>query len=209
MRTITLGLLSGALLAATITAIRAETLAFDADHVGQPPAGWICGGAGGASRWTVEPEGAHPTPHKVLKQSGSSPFSWCVRQDSSLADGTVSVRFKLLSGQEDRTGGVLWRWRDGDNYYAARADALENSVALYHAAAGQRRTLKSVAAPVAANVWHILRVDFAGTHIKLTLDGQSYIELDDGPVWSPGSVGVWTKSDSVGLFDNFAFQPAP
>ena len=54
----------------------------------------------------------------------------------------------------------MWRWRDGDNYYVARANALENNVSLYYTENGSRKTLKYVDAPVAANAWHTLRVDF-------------------------------------------------
>ena len=73
----------------------------------------------------------------------------------------VEVKFKPISGKEDQAGGIAWRWKDGDNYYVARANALENNVSLYYTAGGRRNTIKYVDAPVAKNQWHTLRVEFA------------------------------------------------
>ena len=101
------------------------------------------------------------------------------------------------------TGGVVWRWQDGDNYYVARANALEDNVSLYYTANGRRNTLKYADAPVAANTWHLLRVEFIGASIKVVLDGKAYIEFDDRHIAAPGAVGVWTKADSVTAFDDF------
>jgi len=36
---------------------------------------------------------------------------------------------------------VVWRWQDGDHYYVARANALENNVSLYYTEGGGRKTL--------------------------------------------------------------------
>ena len=208
MRTIGTGLLAGALIAGTASAGHAEVVSFDGDAVGMAPSGWLCGSTGGgAPRWTVESDGGGP--HKVLKQSGSGPFPWCVKQGTSLAEGFVEVRFKPLSGREDQAGGVVWRFKNGDNYYICRANALENNVSLYYTEGGRRKTIKYVDAPVAGNTWHTLRAEFKGTHIRVILDGKAYIELDDSHIAGSGSVGVWTKADSVTIFDGFSYQAAP
>jgi len=184
----------------------AETIGFDKDPTGISPAGWGCGVTGhGSPRWTVEPDTtAHSKPH-VLMQSGQGTFPWCVRKDASLADGFVEVKFKSIDGKEDRAGGVIWRFKDGDNYYVARANALENNVSLYHTTHGSRHTIKYVDAPVAANQWHTLRVEFTGQHIKVSLDGNPYIDREDNHISGSGLVGVWTKADSVTAFDDFSW----
>lgn len=182
----------------------ADSVKFDDDVVGQAPAGWTCGATGrGMPKWTVEADPSAPG-GKVLRQSGSASFPWCVKSNIVLTDGWVEAKFKPLSGKEDQAGGVVWRWKDGDNYYVARANALENNVALYYTARGIRKTLKYVDAPFRSGQWHTLRVEFTGTKIVVLLDGKRYIDFSDDHIAGAGSVGVWTKADSVTVFNEFA-----
>jgi hypothetical protein len=187
-------------------AAAAQRTGFDADPAGSLPPGWRAGVTGrGSPKWTVEAEVSAPSSPKVLRQSGSGDFPWCVKPDVSLADGYVEVKFKPVSGREDQAGGLVWRWKDADNYYVARANALENNVSLYYTADGRRHTLKYVHAPVLGNTWHTLRVEFAGRSIRVIYDGKPYIEIDDTHIAGPGAVGVWTKADSITLFDDFGY----
>jgi len=188
----------------------AETSGFDGEQPGTLPAGWVSGVTGrGAPRWTVEADPAAPSKPNVLRQSGTGTFPWCVRSGVSIADGYVETRFKPVSGKEDQAGGVVWRWKDGDNYYVARANAMEDNVSLYYTEKGSRRTIRYVDAPVPGLVWHTLRAEFQGTRFKVILNGKTYIEAEDSHIAGPGSVGVWTKADSVTLFDDFAFGATP
>src|SRR6188508_3101061 len=151
----------------------AETINFDSFSTGALPTGWVCGVTGsGGSRWAVEPAADAPSKPNVIKQSGVGDFPWCALKTVSLADGYVEVKFKALAGRSDQAGGVMWRWKDGNNYYIARANALENNVSLYYTANGRRNTIKYVDAPVPKNTWHTLRVDFAGTSIRVSLNGK-------------------------------------
>lgn len=201
-------ILFAGVLTMTTTAF-AQTMNFDSDQPGALPAGWTAGVTGrGSPRWTVEADTSAPSKPNVLKQSGSGTFPWCIRKGVSVADGFVEVKFKPVSGREDQAGGVVWRWKDGDNYYVARANALENNVSLYYAERGKRNTIKYVDAPVPGNSWHVLRVEYSGNRIRVILDGKTYIELDDDRIRGPGAVGVWTKADSVTLFDDFSYGAA-
>jgi hypothetical protein len=183
-----------------------ETIGFDNDVAGGPPAGWIAGVTGrGAARWTVAPDRSAPSGPNVLEQSGNGDFPWCVKRDVALSDGYVEVKFKPLSGRQDQAGGIVWRWKDGDNYYVARANALEDNVSLYYTQQGRRITIKYVDAPVARNQWHTLRVEFAGARIRVALDGTTRIDVDDTHIAGPGAAGVWTKADSVTVFDDFSY----
>ena len=185
----------------------AATTNFDTDAIGTAPAGWTAGVTGrGTHRWTIESEAGAPSKSNVLKQSGRGDFPWCVKNEPEFADGQVEVKFKPFSGKDDQAGGLVWRWKNGDNYYVARANALEDNVSLYYTQNGRRITIKYVDAPVAKNQWHTLRIEFAGKRIRVALDGKVYIETDDEHIVGPGRVGVWTKADSVTLFDDFTFE---
>ena len=117
----------------------------------------------------------------------------------------MEAKFKPISGREDAASGVVWRWKDGDNYYVARANALGNNISLYYTQNGRRNTIKYVDAPVAKNQWHTLKVEFSGKQIRVTLDGKLYIEQQDEHIAGAGAVGVWTKADSVTAFDDFSY----
>ena len=123
----------------------------------------------------------------------------------SIKDGYAEVKFKPLEGREDQAGGVVWRWKDGDNYYIARANALENNVTIFHTVKGIRHEFKSVNMKVASNQWHALRVDFDGNKFKVLFDGKAVLEATDDTFKEAGAVGVWTKADSVTAFDDFSF----
>jgi len=199
----------GVLTSLLSTSVVAQTVNFDTDTVGAAPSGWTCGVTGrGSPRWTVAVEPGAPSGTNVLRQSGSGTFPWCVRSGTSLSDGFVEVKFKPLTGREDQAGGLVWRWKDGDHYYVARANALENNVSLYYTEGGSRKTIRYVDAPVATGAWHTLRVEFVATRIAVSLDGKRYIDVEDSHIGGTGSVGVWTKADSVTAFDDFAYGAA-
>jgi hypothetical protein len=58
---------------------------------------------------------------------------------------------------------------------------------------------------VPANQWHTLRVDFQNNHFTVTFNGQKALDWDDDTFKDAGKVGVWTKADSVTVFDDFAY----
>jgi hypothetical protein len=132
----------------------AQPVTFDSHPIGSLPAGWAGGVTGrGTAHWAVAADQDAPSKGQVLLQSGSGSFPWCVKLGTALADGFVEVKFKPISGREDQAGGVIWRFKDGDNYYVARANALENNVSLYYTERGSRKTLRYVDAPVPQGSW--------------------------------------------------------
>jgi hypothetical protein len=184
----------------------AETVNFDKAEVGKPPAGWMATQTGsGQAKWAVVEDDTAPSKPNVLKQSGRATYPVCLKDDTNLKDGFVEVKFKPISGKEDQAGGVIWRAKDANNYYIARANALEDNVTIYHTINGRRTEKKRTNTKVATNQWHTLRVDFHANHFIVTLNGQKALEWDDETLKDAGKVGVWTKADSVTLFDDFTY----
>jgi hypothetical protein len=177
---------------------------FDRLPPGGAPSGWIATKTGaGEAKWTVEREATAPSPSNVLKQSGQATYPVCLMDSASIKDGFVEVKFKTVSGREDQAGGVIWRAQDPDNYYVARANALEDNVTIYHTSKGRRVAFKNVDRKVASGVWHTLRVDFSGSRFIVTFDSEKVIDTTDDSFAGAGRVGLWTKADSVTLFDDF------
>lgn len=206
--------LATALVMTEATAL-AEKVGFDADGVGNVPAGWTIAKTGtGDPKWTVESDPTAPSKSNVLKQSGRAIYPLLLKQGSSIKDGFVEVQFKAISGSEDRAAGILWRAKDANNYYVVRANALEDNVVLYKTVNGQRSALDivgrkggyGVKTPVAVQQWHRLRVDFAGRRFTVVFNGKSLFEVEDATFPDAGLVGLWTKADSVTVFDDFSYE---
>ena len=184
----------------------AETVNFDDMKVGTVPPGWTATQTGtGAAKWSVDKDASAPSKPNVLKQSGQATFPVCIKNDTNIKDGFVEVKFKPIAGKEDQAGGVIWRVQDANNYYIARANALENNVTIYYTIRGKRTEKKRANIKVASSAWHTLRVDFSGNHFTVTFDGKKALEWDDDTFKNAGKVGVWTKADSITEFDDFTY----
>jgi hypothetical protein len=200
-----------ALLATVMTTLAtsslvAATINFDEMKTGVVPHGWTATQTGkGEAKWTIEEDVTAPSKPNVLKQSGQAAYPVCLKNEPKIKDGFVEVKFRPVSGKEDQAGGVIWRAKDSDNYYIARANALEDNVCIYHTIKGKRTEKKRTNMKVASGEWHRLRVDFSGNHFTVTFDGKKAIEWDDTTFTEAGMTGVWTKADSVTLFDDFTF----
>src|SRR6266581_3298907 len=158
----------------------AQTDNFDNLNAGAPPPGWTATKTGsGAPKWTIEKDDTAPSKPNVLKQSGTATYPVCIKDDTSIKDGFVEVKFKPVSGKEDQAAGLVWRAKDSNNYYVARANALEDNVTIYDTVNGRRTERKRTNMKVASNQWHTLRVDFQGSRFTVTLDGKTAIEWDD------------------------------
>jgi len=185
----------------------AETVNFDNFKAGAAPRGWTATQTGsGTARWSVEKDDSAPSKPNVLKQSGQATFPVCIKNDTSLKDGFVEVKFKPIAGKEDQAGGVIWRVQDANNYYIARANALEDNVTIYHTIGGKRVAFKSINTKVRSGVWHKLRVEFHDNKFTVTFDSTKVIEANDNSFTEAGKVGVWTKADSATLFDDFSYS---
>ena len=187
-------------------AAAASTENFDDAKPGGPPAGWTATQTGkGTAKWSVEPDTSAPSKPNVLKQSGTATFPVCLKNDTRLKDGFVEVKFKPLAGKEDQASGVVWRALDADNYYVCRANALEDNVRIYHIVKGRRTQFGNADIKVPARQWHTLHVKFSGAKFTVIFNGKTLFEAEDATFTAAGKIGVWTKADSVTLFDDFAF----
>src|SRR4029434_8656951 len=158
----------------------------------------------GAARWEVA--------ERQLVYRGGADFGWAVSA-AAVQDGYVEVRFRPLEGRADQAGGVVWRWQDANNYYIARANALENNLVAYKMVNGKRTDLKPVGAgapaygvntPVAPRAWHTLRVDFKGEELTVPPEADAAtFTVRDETLKAAGRVGVWSKADSVTEFEDF------
>src|SRR5262249_34145067 len=112
-----------------------------------------------------------------------------------------------VSGKVDQGCGLVFRLRDTDNYYVARANALEDNVRLYHVVQGSRRQFAGWNGKVASGQWHELVVLAAGDAFQVLFGGTKVIDAHDQTFTDGGKFGLWTKADSLILFDDLTAVP--
>jgi hypothetical protein len=220
-RRIALGLGGSAIAALVVCAQTARTVTFDQDKVGAPPQGFSTAltGQGKAGVWVVMKDAQSSERGNVLAQTDPDPtdyrFPVCVLDGLSAKDLDLSVMFKPVSGRGDQAAGLVWRYKDVNNYYIVRANAVENNVVLYKVQNGRRTDLplkgagrtygKKVTVP--SGQWSTLRVVATGSLFEVFLNGQRLYEVEDTTFVNAGKVGVWTKADSVTYYDDLSIIP--
>ena len=188
----------------------AKVWSFDTDKTEAAPAGFSFGrtGSGKEGRWIVQAPTDAPTKPNVLVQldadTTDNRFPVAVVDASSFKDVRVSVSCKQLSGAVDQACGLVWRFKDANNYYLTRANALEDNVRLYRVKDGVRVQFASWTGKVATKTWHHLSVEARGDRFIVSFDDKQVMDAKDATFSEAGKIGVWTKADSVTQFDDLS-----
>jgi hypothetical protein len=201
-------------------AIHGEVIRFDQGAEGGLPSGWTATmtHTGGSPKWEIVRDDSAPHPPLVLAQvsrdATAGRFPLAIWERTSLRNGEVSVAFKPVDGSIDRAAGVVWRYRDPNNYYIARANALENNVVVYKVENGTRLSIAPKGLPsraygvkheVPSGRWSTLRVVFKDNLFTVFLNGERLFDTEDQTFSEAGKVGLWTKADSLTYFADFTF----
>jgi hypothetical protein len=200
-------------LAAAAAQLVERRIDFEEDEVGKPPRFFTTAVTGDfkEGKWVVEEAEGAPSGSKVLAQRDANDaehrYALCVYDADKAADVDVEVRFKAIAGEVDQAGGVVARYIDRNNYYVARANALEDNVRLYAVVQGKRTQFAGQQVVVDPNKWHKLRLVVSGRHFQVYFNDVMLFEADDDAHRDPGQVGLWTKADSITLFDDLVIKP--
>jgi hypothetical protein len=192
-------------LAAVGIAGQVSTIDFEADTIGAPPKtfSFALTGQGRPGVWVVKKDDA--AHGNVLVQSDAdttdSRFPVAIYNDFSGTDVALLVAFKTIAGKGDQGAGLVWRYRDSNNYYVTRCNALEDNCTIYRVVGGKRQSFMNKGVKVPSNTWHTLGVDTRGDHFVVSFNGQAVLDARDTTFKEAGKVGLWTKADSVIAFD--------
>ena len=154
-----------------------------------------------------------------------------LRSVDNFTNGTISMKFKTISGDADRCSGILFNVKTNGDWLAVRYNDTENNVALWEFHNGIRRPVKfsDRAKPflLDRNAWHELKMTVEGNDFKAWLDGTPVLEYTLGsqpgpgrnggppnpdlfpannPVLQPpvsGKIGLWSKTDSTSYFKDY------
>src|SRR5262249_12272698 len=147
----------------------------------------------------------------ALMQTAAGPnalFNVCVRDAGSFKDGEISVRMKAVRGELDQGGGIIWRYKDANNYYITRYNPLEKNFRVYHVVAGKRTQLATKEdLEVPAKSWITVEVKQTGEQIECRLNGKTHLTVKDATIKDAGKIGIWTKADAQSEFDMLTMKP--
>jgi hypothetical protein len=189
-----------------------QTVDIGGMEAGQEPPGFAFSrtGAGGAAEWRVVNDPAAITGKAIAQTSKDTTdyrFPLAVYNPVAARNVDVVVRFKPVAGKIDQAGGIAVRLTTPDDYYVARANALEDNVRFYRVVKGKREHLEGANVKVARNQWHTLGLRAEGDKFTVSFDGKPLFTAQDKTFDNTGNVALWTKSDSVTHFDSISITP--
>jgi hypothetical protein len=197
----------------------AEVIRFDRSTPGKLPAGWTSAMTheGAPPQWEIVRDESAPRPPYVLaqvsKDNTAGRFPIVIWEGTWIRDGEVSVAFKTVDGAVDQAAGIVLRYRDPNNYYIARANALENNVVFYRVENGVRLSIAPKGLPsrsygvkheIPRRRWNTLKIEFKDSLFTVSLNGERLFTAEDGTFANTGKTGLWTKADSVTYFSEFS-----
>ena len=156
-------------------------------------------------KWGIEDVPGASQGKALVQRATNNAFNVIVAPGGPYTDVDVSVRFKPISGSEDASAGIVFRFSEG-RYYVVRANALEDNFNLYYYDRGRHQITGARIKAPALGQWHKLRITAEGDHIKGWLNDQLLIDHRDSRFTS-GRVGLWTKADSITAFDDLVVSP--
>jgi Domain of Unknown Function (DUF1080) len=155
-------------------------------------------------QWVVEEMAGAPSGKKVLVQRATQNEFNVIVAPGVYADVDVTMKFKPMSGRQDASGGIVFRFNDG-KYYVVRANALEDNFRLYYYDRGRRQIATARVKPPALGQWQIVRLAAVGDHVQAWLNGVLGLDHHDAR-FKAGRVGLWTKADSITAFDDLTIR---
>jgi hypothetical protein len=183
---------------------------FNKGELGKVPTGWKVEktGQGAGGDWKVLEDKTAPSRSGLaLAQVAKSPrgvFNICVAEDTNYKDVGLSVSFKAVAGDLDQGGGLVWRYKDQNNYYICRMNPLEDNYRVYRVVNGKRVQIGGKGGlKVPTGEWHRLKVEVQGNKMQGYLDGKKMWEVTDDTFKDAGKVGLWSKADAQSHFDEF------
>ena len=164
-------------------------------------------GAGRPGEWLVIDNDAGRGLAQIDTEPNENRLRFAIYRRFSGRDVYVSTRFIAISGNVDQAAGVVVRFRSPDDYYAVRANALENNVNLYRVVAGRREMIGWMDVIVSGQAWHTLGLAASDDRLTVFFDGRELFVATDRRFPGPhGKVGLWTQADSMTLFESLKIE---
>ena len=186
------------------------TRTFDTDPAGRAPAGFTLHVVrhSSAPRWLVRREGTNGFLAHDGDAGGQAGFTMAVLETDQRRNLSLSARVRFAGGQ--RSGGIVWRVQDAENYYLARLDLDRQDIGLYRVAGGNRTRIEGEDdLELDTTAWHTLRIVQENENIRVYIGGIRVLRARDRTFEKPGGAGLWCTGDAVAHFDDLRLTTPP
>jgi hypothetical protein len=204
-----------ALLAVTAAAGQAHAqttlssfVAFDGVPIGPPPSEFTFGTNRLHDPGVWEIRGTATARHLVhLPAIGVPPRGLSIALPTRDIPKNVRIVARIRFAEGEQAGGVVWRYRDSNNFYAVAVDLILREVFLFRVSGGNRIRLDhSADATLDAAVWHQVGVSHVGDQIRVHVDGINVLSARDPFILEGGRAGVWSAGGSLTWFDDIRIE---
>jgi hypothetical protein len=132
-------------------------------------------------------------------------FPYAIAQGvDDFKNGEISMRFQMVEGALDSCAGILFNVKPNGDYLTVRFNGKEDNLVLWTFVKGTRKFVKrgDENVPLNRKEWYAMKIAVQGTKLEGYLNGKKLLDYTlPEPV--TGKVGVWSKTDSVSLFDDY------
>ncbi|MGC1425991.1 MAG: hypothetical protein WA833_04745 [Nitrosotalea sp.] len=182
---------------------------FDSYQNGTIPQGFADLSTDKTPSWVIVSNPTAPSPPNVLEKipiNDSNDYHLQLIPNSPNVDTeNVTMNFKIVSGQDAKSAGMILRFIDIKHYFVLMADSGVNRLSLCKNTPDYLICNYDKTVTIAPGQWHTLKALVSSQGIAAFLDGQVIIRANDHNYLN-GQVGVWTKKDTGALFDDLKIE---
>jgi len=117
----------------------------------------------------------------------------------------VTMKFKIVSGENAKSAGMILRFIDQKHYFVLMADSAQNRLSLCKDTPDFLICNYDKSVTITPGEWHTMEALVSSQGIAASIDGQLLIRANDHNYQS-GAVGMWTKKDTGAYFDDFKIE---
>ncbi len=173
--------------------------------------------SGTMDSWAVVDEGNKGAPSKWRVLNGE------LQQYSNIRDGGKSIEmhgtyawagesdwrdytiYLTLRSTDDDAIGVMFRYKNADNYYRFSMDRQRKYRRLVKNVNGNFTVLSEDTVKYKLNQDYLLKIEAIGTNIKVFLDGEKIFDESD-PGIASGAIGLYNWGNKGSYFDNILVE---
>jgi hypothetical protein len=182
---------------------------FDSYQNGTIPQGFAALSTDQTPSWIIVSDPTAPSPPNVLEKIPINDTNdyhiQLIPNLPNVDTENVTVSFKIVSGENAKSAGMILRFLDMKHYFVLMADSGQNRLSLCKNTPDFLLCIYEKSVPITSGQWHTLKALVSSQGIAAYLDGQVVLRANDHN-YLQGQVGLWTKKDTRALFDDFKIE---